>query len=237
MGNERHVLVVDDDENLTALLVFTLKNEGYRVSHAGSGKDMFARVRSGTFDLILLDLTLPDEDGLALTRQLRTLSSMPIIVLTGRADRGSLLTALELGVDDYITKPFDPQEVLLRVKNVLARSARSGYGSDKKEKALFQFEGWSLDLEGRTLLDADGTEVRLTPGEFRILAALIRNPGRAVSRDSLLDAVAVGDEAPSPRMIDVYVTQLRSKIEADRKNPRLIQTVREFGYKFGGKLG
>lgn len=236
MAPTRNVLVVDDDENLTALLVFTLKNEGYRVSHAGSGKEMFARFRQDSFDLVLLDLTLPDEDGLALARQMRTLLTVPIIVLTGRADRSSLLAALELGVDDYITKPFDPEEVLLRVKNVLARTYRLEEATHAKEKVVLRFDGWTFDLDGRTLRAPDGAETKLTPGEFRILAMLAHNPGRAVSRDRLLDVIAEGDEAPSPRMIDVYIAQLRAKIEADRKNPTLILTVREYGYKFGGKF-
>lgn len=226
------VLIVDDDENLQPLLGYLLESEGYVADIAGSGQEMHALLQKGQPDLVVLDLNLPDESGLALARQLRARSDVPIIVLTGSHDRNDLMAALELGVDDFITKPFEPRELGLRVRNVLARSApNSNNRSD-----VVRFGQWSLDFAGRALFTSDGAEVALTPSEFNILAALVRAPGRALSRDQLLDAISQSADAPLPRMIDVHISQLRKKIETDAKSPRLIVTVKGTGYKFAGAL-
>ena len=232
----RHILIVEDDETLRSLLQFTLEQEGHRLSTADSARGMFDVFRDGGIDLIILDLTLPDEDGLALVRQLRARSSIPVLVLTGRRDRDSRLAALELGADDFVTKPFDPKEVMLRVRNLLARSGPQIATDRKNVPPPIRFDVWTLDLDGRILSAQDGKTVGLTPGEFIILSVLVQNPGRAISRDRLLDAIASGDDPPSPRMIDVHVTQLRAKIERNRRKPVLISTVRGHGYRFDGKI-
>lgn len=225
------ILIVEDDEDLQPLLVYLMQNEGYAPELAGTGREMHQRLRMGMPDLVVLDLGLPDESGLALARQLRVRSNVPIVVLTASHDKEDLLAALELGVDDFLTKPFEPRELVLRIRNVLARHAPAGI----PPREAVTFAGWVLDLAGRALLDPDGLEVPLTPGEFDVLAALARAPGRVLSREVLLDAVNRGGDPPLPRMIDVHISQLRRKIEADPRTPRLILTVKGAGYKFAAR--
>lgn len=230
------ILIVDDDVTFQNLLTFALKKDGHEVTCAGSAREMHAHLKESTFGLVLLDLGLPDEDGIVLLRQLRARAGPPVIVLTGRKEKDILLTALELGADDYITKPFDPREVLLRVKGVLARAGRTGPSAGPPKLEPIRFDGWTLDPRARSLRAASNAEVPLTPSEFNLLRALLTRPGWAISRDQLLDAVSDGGDAPSPRMIDVFVSQLRTKIETDKKKPKLIISVRGYGYKFGGNL-
>lgn len=231
-----HILIVDDEETVQFLIAFLVQQEGYRSSGAASGEEMHALLRREAFDLIVLDLQLPDEDGLVLARQLRARSPVPIIVLTATTDKEVLLTALEIGVDDFITKPFEPRELILRIKNNLARAERLGQARSPQPHQLTEFAGWTLDRSGRTLSSGSRGEVSLTPSEYDLLEALLNAPNRALSRSTLLDAISHGAEAPLPRMIDVYVSQLRKKIEDDPRDPKLIQTVRGYGYKFAGNV-
>jgi two-component system, OmpR family, response regulator len=187
-------------------------------------------------DLVLLDLGLPDEDGIVLLRQVVARSGPAVIVITGRSDREMLLTALDLGADDYIIKPFDPLEVILRLKAVLARSGRSDRGGSGSRDAVIRFNGWTLDRRAHSLFSPLGQNIALTTGEFNLLAALLARPGWTLSRDQLLDAITSGGDSPSARMVDVFVSQLRAKIDVDRKAPSLIITVRGHGYRFGGTL-
>jgi DNA-binding response OmpR family regulator len=233
---KHQILVVEDDETLQRLLAYCLEKEGYKVSCAGSAKEAHAHLGSQDHDVVLLDLGLPDEDGLVLARQLRTRSEIPIIVLTGNQDQETLVSALQLGTSDYIRKPFDPRELTLRIRSVLTRSGVSPQSLTPHEPALISFDGWTLDLRARSLLAPDKSEVALTPGEFGLLSALLKRPGWALSRDQLLDAIANGDDPPSPRMIDVFISQLRGKIESDSRRPTLILSVRGYGYKFGGTI-
>ncbi|MEF2553943.1 response regulator transcription factor [Aurantimonas sp. A2-1-M11] len=233
---KRHILVVDDDETLRGLLAFCLEQEGHRVVCVGSAKEMRAQLEARDPDLVLLDLGLPDEEGLVLARQLRARSTTPIMVLTGNLDQDVLLAALELGVDEFLRKPFDPRELILRANAVLARGARSTSTAPAPSAPLLHFDGWTLDLRARSLRCADKGEVALTPGEFNVLSALVKRPAWALSRDQLLDAVSSGDDPPSARMIDVFISQLRAKMEADPKRPKLILSVRGHGYRFGGSV-
>lgn len=226
------VLIVEDDVDLRSLLACLLEGEGYGVRTAETGREMHDHIRKRQPDLVVLDLKLPDESGLALARQLRGRSDVAIIVLTGSHDRDDLMAALELGVDDFLTKPFDPKELFLRIRNVLTRSR--GGGGERRGRVL-TFDGWTLDLAACALYGADEKAAALTPGEYNVLAALVRAPGRVLSRDHLLDAVSRGDDAPLPRMIDVYVSQLRKKIEKNPTTPRLIVTVKGRGYRFDGQ--
>lgn len=217
---------------MQSLLGVYLEQEGYDITGVLTGKDMFAALNKHPADLILLDLTLPDEDGLTLARQIRARSNVPIIIMTARKGMEDRLTGLGIGADDFLTKPFDPRELVLRVRNVLKRS---GERQDETAETI-DFDGWRLDLASRTLTAAGGDDVPLTGGEFNLLAALVKAPNRVLSRDHLLDAIARDDEPPSDRMIDVYVSRLRKKIEKSPKNPKYIVTVPGHGYKFTGVL-
>lgn len=231
-----HLLIVEDDELVQALLAAYLQNDGFKVSLASTGKEMFGVLNGEAVDLILLDLGLPDEDGLTLARQIRARSSVPIVVITSRQGRDDRITALELGADDFLTKPFDPQELLLRIHNLIDRSgtagAEQGGRGDRDRPDVLNFEGWKMDITAHTLTAPDGDPVSLTRAEFNLLAAMAKVPNRVLSRDHLLDAVSRHDESPSDRMIDVLVSRLRKKIEKDPKNPQLIVTVLGSGYKF-----
>jgi DNA-binding response OmpR family regulator len=231
-----HVLIVDDEETVQFLIAFLVQQEGYRSSGAASGEEMHALLRREQFDLIILDLQLPDEDGLVLARQLRARSPVPIIVLTATTDKEVLLSALEIGVDDFITKPFEPRELILRIKNNLARAERLGLSGAPLAHQIVEFDGWTLDRSARMLSNGTSGEISLTPSEYNLLEALLNSPNRALSRDRLLDAISQGVETPLPRMIDVYVSQLRKKVEVDPRNPKLIKTVRGYGYKFNGSV-
>jgi len=183
--------------------------------------------------LILLDLGLPDEDGLTLTRQIRARSSIPIIVITARRGREDRLAALELGADDYLTKPFDPEELVLRVHNILSRAQDGGGGGGGRVEAnVIESGGWKIDGGARSVTSPGGQDITLTNAEFNLLAALAKAPNRVLSRDHLLDAVSRNDDAPSDRLIDVLISRVRKKIEDEPKKPKIIITVAGSGYKF-----
>ena len=227
-----HLLVVEDDEMMQSLLSAYLEHEGYDVTGVITGKEMFAVLNKRQVNLILLDLGLPDEDGLALARKIRARSSIPIIIITARQNIDDRLSGLDIGADDFLTKPFDPRELVLRVGNVLKRASDTRGDTPQ----VRSFDGWLLDLSSRTLTAPDGSDVHLTGGEFNLIAALANAPNRVLSRDHLLDAVTHDDEPPSDRMIDVFVSRLRKKIEKDPRKPVYIVTVPGHGYKFTGKL-
>jgi DNA-binding response OmpR family regulator len=227
-----HLLVVEDDEMMQSLLAAYLEQEGYDITAVLTGKDMFSVLSKSSADLILLDLTLPDEDGLTLARQVRARSSVPIIIMTARKGMEDRLAGLDIGADDFLTKPFDPRELVLRVRNVLKRTSEKG----SEENQIFDFDGWKMDMIARTLTGPDETDVPLTSGEFNLLATLIQSAGRVLSRDYLLDAIARNDEPPSDRMIDVFVSRLRKKLSLKSKKQDYIVTVPGHGYKFSGSL-
>ena len=213
-----------------------MQNDGFKVSLAATGKEMLACIDSEAIDLVLLDLGLPDEDGLLLARQVRARSSLQIIVVTARKEQKDRLAALEIGADDYLTKPFDPEELTLRVRNILGRA---GDGSNTNaEEALrertevFKFLGRTLDAGGHSLTGPDGDKVTLTRAEFNLLTSLARAPNRVLSRDYLLDAVSQDADAPTDRLIDVLISRVRKKIEPNPKKPEIITTVVGCGYKF-----
>ena len=234
---DKHLLIVEDDELVQSLLAAYMQNEGFKVSLAANGKEMLACIDSESIDLILLDLGLPDEDGLVLARQVRARSSLPIIVLTARKEQRDRLAALEIGADDYLTKPFDPEELVLRVRNMPGRADTGTAEAALRERTeVFRFEGWTLDSGGHSLIDGKGKKVSLTRAEFNLLAALVRAPNRVLSRDYLLDAVSQDADAPTDRLIDVLVSRVRKKIEKDPKKPEIITTVVGCGYKFSAQL-
>ncbi|NQV83271.1 MAG: response regulator transcription factor [Rhodospirillales bacterium] len=232
-----HLLIVEDDELVQSLLAAYMQNEGFKVSLATTGKEMLACIDSEAIDLVLLDLGLPDEDGLVLARQMRARSSLPIIVVTARKDQKDRLAALEIGADDYLTKPFDPEELVLRVRNLLGRA-----GDGDTQEALrnrtetFRFMNWTLDIGAHSLIDGTNNKVSLTRAEFNLLAALAKAPNRVLSRDYLLDAISQDADSPTDRLIDVLISRVRKKIEANPKKPEIITTVVGCGYKFSARI-
>src|SRR6266850_2552961 len=232
-----HLLLVDDDEDILSLLNAFFRKHGHTVTVAEDGKAMFAALEKQTFDLIILDVMLRHEDGFSLCRRLRTTSTIPIIMLTAVADSTDRVVGLELGADDYLTKPFDQRELLARVKAVLRRTAASGAPATPAEtRPALCFANWRLDVTRRELRSADDTLVVLSGGEFDLLLAFVEHSQRVLTRDQLLDLSRGAAHAAYDRSIDVQVSRLRYKLEADPKNPSLIRTVRNGGYIFVPKV-
>lgn len=230
------ILFVEDDKLVRDLISAKLENEGYEVVTVGSAKEMFNSLRNGPFDLLLLDLGLPDEDGIALARKIRASSAMPLMILTARTSLEDKLAALEVGADDFLTKSVDGQEFLLRIRNLLARSRGATglhYGQDAK---ILRFDGWVMDLERYELTSPAGQEIVLTSAEFNLLGVLAKAAGRVLSRSYLLDAISGIDDVPSDRMIDAFVSRIRKKIEPCLAKPKMILTVTGVGYKFNARL-
>ena len=222
-----HLLVVDDDGEIAALLRRYFEGQGFRVSVARDGTEMRAQLLAEQVNLVLLDLGLPGEDGLELTRFLRTEWRGPVIIVTGRGDAVDRVVGLELGADDYVTKPFDLRELLARVRSVLRRSLAAVVSAPL---GVFEFNGWRLDPGARALADANGAAVALTTGEFELLLALVQQPMRVLSRDQLMNVMHGRDSGPFDRAIDVQIGRLRRKIEVDPASPELIKSVRGAGY-------
>jgi DNA-binding response OmpR family regulator len=223
------ILLVDDEQSIQKLLAYPLRKEGYDVVSALDGREALDRLRDASFDLVVLDLMLPKVDGFDVCRQIRSHSTVPIIMLTAKAEEIDKVLGLELGADDYITKPFSVREFRSRVKAVLRR-AELVRADEPREEPIEQGD-LRIDFEKR-LVDVRDEPVRLTYVEFEILAALARSPGRVFSRTMLLERVW-GDAAyRDPRTVDVHIRHLREKLERDPKHPELIFTVRGVGYRF-----
>lgn len=231
MDTSAHLMIVEDDPFLSNVIAAHMKASGYRVSQVDTAESFRRMLTSERFDLILLDLNLPDEDGFSLAKQVLRDSGIPIIMVTGRGESWDRIAGLELGADDYVVKPFEPRELVARVRNVLRRSQRSAE-EKSDEQVRFRFNGMELDLAGRSLSNSDGNEIRLTPAEFNLLTALVRNPGKVLTRDYLVSSVAEESEPLSNRAIDVLISRVRKKVEPNPKHPELIVTVSGFGYKF-----
>lgn len=235
---KQHVLIVDDDEMIQAMVSFLVKEDvSVRTTQVETGQKMHSVLKSDHVDLVVLDLGLPDEDGLALARQMRARSDVPIIVLTGDQSHERLISALEVGVNDFITKPFDPYELRLRIKNLLRYNRPSRRERAERDNHI-DLGALVLDLDSRTLKTKLGAPVALTRSEYSILAALAQRQDKAMSRGELLDIIAQGDDSPSPRAIDVYIRQIRKKLEPYPNHAQMIQAVRGYGYIFvGGSHG
>jgi two-component system OmpR family response regulator len=235
MSETGHILVVDDQQEICDLVREYLTDEGFRVTTANDGATMREEIARGPVDLVILDLVLRGEDGLQLARELRGASDIGIIMLTGRGETVDRIIGLEMGADDYLSKPFHLRELLARVRSVLRRGAtrgaeRAAAASSPREK--IRFLGWTLDLASRELTSPTGEEVRLTTGEYELLAAFVTYANQVLSRDRLLDLSRHREAGPFDRTIDVQVGRLRRKLEDDPKNPTLIKTVRGGGYIF-----
>ena len=222
-----HILIVDDDAALCDMLATYLGDQGLQVRIAGSGAEMDAALAQAKPDLILLDIMLPGEDGLTLTRRLRAHSNIPIIMLSARGEDVDRIVGLELGADDYMAKPFNPRELLARLRAVLRRRAQPA----QTAATNIQFGPFSLDLASHALT-REGVPIPLTTAEFTLLSILARHPGRVLSRDQLVSLAQDAERVPFDRSIDVRVARLRRKIEPDPDNPRYIRTVWGAGYLF-----
>ena len=223
-----HIVIVEDDPVTRTKLAGYFEAEGYRVSEADDGQAMWRHLEQETPDLVLLDINLPGEDGLYLTRQLRAQHNVGVILVTGRTDEVDRIVGLELGADDYVTKPFNQRELLARVKNVLRRAV----SVPRVDETRLAFADWIIDMNRRRLTAPDNRTVPLTRAEFELLVAFVRHPGVVMSRERLISHVTHRDWDPYDRTIDVLVRRLRRKIERDPKTPDLIITVHGEGYVF-----
>jgi len=229
----QRILLVDDDAELRSLLTGYLGDQGYAVRAVEDGPAMRGALEASAFDLVILDLMLPGEDGLQLCRELRAKSRIPILMLTARGDELDRIIGLEMGADDYLPKPFHPRELLARIRSILRRV--QDLGAEPPARAL-SFAGWTLDLGLRHLVGADGVAVPLSTGEFRLLQAFAENPNRVLSRDRLMDVLSGREAGPFDRSVDVMVSRLRRRLGDDGREPEVIKTVRNEGYVLAAKV-
>jgi two-component system, OmpR family, response regulator len=233
-----HILVVDDDAQIRAVLRNLFEIEGYAVSEAMSGEEMFGMLETEPVNLVTLDLNLAGENGLELAREVRTKRDVPIIMITAKSEHIDRVVGLELGADDYITKPFNLREVLARVRAVLRRyeTLNLPQSATKGEHQIFLFPGWKLDVTSRQLTSDAGPNVELTTAEFNLLEVFVTRPARVLSRDVIMTLLKGQEWAPLDRSIDALVGRLRKKIEPDPELPSLIKTVRGVGYVFAADV-
>ncbi len=229
--DSKKILVVDDDPGMRELLQEYLSSQGYQVYAVADGLAMEQRMAQETVDLVILDLMLPGEDGLALARKLKARSRQPIIMLSARGEDVDRIVGLEVGADDYMAKPFNPRELLARIRAVLRRGEEAPARDEGNRQNLPRFGPFLLNVDSRTLMK-DGAEVRLTAGEFNLLSIFVAHPNRVLSRDFLMDAMKGYERDPFDRSIDVTVTRLRRKIEEDVASPMYVRTVWGEGYLF-----
>ncbi|HEU5479698.1 MAG TPA: response regulator [Candidatus Tumulicola sp.] len=222
------ILVVDDDAEIRSLVAEYLGQQGYEVVVARDGTAMFTALDTRRPDLVVLDVMLPGEDGLALCRRLRAQSDLPVIMLTARGDDIDRIIGIEMGADDYLAKPFNPRELLARIRSVLRR-VRAPPAAAGQVRQL-RFAGWTLDCVARHLVDADGVVVPMSGAQFRLLMAFVDRPQRVLDRDQLLDATRGITADAFDRSIDVQISRLRQMLRDNGRRPRIIKTVRNGGY-------
>jgi len=228
MDRPEHILIVDDDAEIRSLLRDYLERSGMRAQAVADGRGMREALEAGRFDLVILDLMLPGEDGLTLCRDLRARSNLPVIMLTARGEETDRIVGLEMGADDYVPKPFNPRELLARIKAVLRRA--QSLAPPAAEARRLRFAGWTLDLTQRQLTSPDGVVVALSGGEYNLLKIFVEHPNRVLSRDQLLDLTHGRESTPFDRSIDVQVGRLRKRLGDTGDEPELIKTVRGEGY-------
>lgn len=238
--SQAHVLVVDDHQEIRELLSTYLSQHNYRVSAAENGEAMRAALTQGGIDLIILDLMMPGEDGLSLCRHVQDMGGPPVIMLTAMSEDADCVVGLEIGADDYVTKPFVPRVLLARIKAVLRRKSATGGDASPARSSRggqqWSFLDWTLDGNQRQLTHTNGLLVPLSTAEFRLLEVFIQHPQRVLSRDQLLTLTKGREADPFDRSIDNQVSRLRKKIEEDPQNPTLIKTVWGGGYMFAAAV-
>lgn len=230
-ATQANILIVDDDKDIRSLLSDFLEGSGLHTFQAANGQDMKNILDAEHIDLLVLDLNLPGADGLALCRELRSNSNLPVIMLTAKTSPIDRIVGLETGADDYVCKPFEPLELLSRIRSVLRRSQQSMSSKDAAtEPKKIRFLDWTLDLISRHLINPQGVIVSISGAEFRLLQIFLSRPNRVLSRDQLMDLIHGRDAGPFDRSIDLQISRLRQKIEVDSKTPEIIKTVRNEGY-------
>jgi two-component system OmpR family response regulator len=233
MGDTPHILVVDDDREIRNLLRDYLEKNGFRATAVGDGQETRRALERGKVDLIVLDLMLPHESGLEICRELRTSSDIPIIMLTALGEEVDRVVGLEVGADDYVAKPFSPRELLGRIRAVLRRTLAAPRLADANEARTYAFAGWRLDTTARTLISPSGESAALGGAEFRLLAILLANAPRLLTRAQLMELMRGRELDPFDRSIDVRVSRLRQTLGEDARSPRVIKTVYGEGYVIG----
>ena len=231
-----HILVVDDDREICALVGKFLKKRDYRVTLVGNGQEMRRALGEWNIDLVILDLMLPGEDGLKLCRDLRAESQIPIIMLTVMGEETDRIVGLAMGADDYLAKPFNPRELLARIKAVLRRVQIDTQGATANRPKTLHFAGWTLEIGRRRFYSPDGLLVDLSAGEFDLLAVLAEHPQQVLAREQLLDMTHGRTQGAFDRAIDMQISRLRRKIEISQNAPELIKTVRGGGYIFTSEV-
>ena len=236
MTHKTHILLVDDEASLREPLADYLVRQGYKVQQASDASVARSLLNAYDFDIILLDIMMPGEDGLSLCRFVTDKTDIPVIFISARTEETERIIGLELGADDYITKPFSPRELVARIKVVLRRAEKGGTRQAAASGGVYQFSGWTLKCDKRSLVDSEGVNISLSTGEYQMLLALVSRAGKVLNRDQLLD-ITQGREAHAfDRAVDNQISRLRRKIEADPKNPEIIKTVWGGGYVLAGEV-
>lgn len=230
MDTPNKILIVDDDRDIRSLLAEYLDQNGYSAVMAADGTAMWTALQEHQFELIVLDLNLPGDDGLTLCRNLRSKSSVPVIMLTARGEPLDRILGLEMGADDYLPKPFEPRELLARIRSVLRRTQNNSLSSNNEGLQKLKFAGWVLDMTARHLISPDGMVVSLSGAEYRMLTIFLEHPNRVLNRDQLLNMTHGRDADPFDRSIDIQISRLRQKLREDARSPQIIKTVRNGGY-------
>jgi two-component system OmpR family response regulator len=225
-----HILVVDDDNDIRTLLAEYLDANGFITHTASNGTQMHKILQEAAIDLIVLDLTLPGEDGLTLCRNLRAQSTLPVIMLTARGEPVDRILGLEMGADDYLSKPFEPRELFARIRSVLRRTMALPPSMGTSDTRSAQFAGWTLDTVARHLVSKDNVIVALSGAEYRLLKVFVDHPNRVLNRDQLLSLTQGRESDPFDRSIDLQISRLRQKLGDDARTPQIIKTVRNEGY-------
>jgi len=234
---DAHILLCDDDVELRRLLAGYLRDNGYRVTPIGDGRDVARHIADATFDLLILDLMLPGTNGLEICRQLRASSSIPILMLTAKGSETDRIVGLEMGADDYVAKPFSPAELLARVRALIRRSRMTPIERNTSGRHTITFCGWQLDTTRRELRNPDGVIIDLSAGEYDLLMTFLEAPNRILDRDYLIEVTRKRTPAGFDRSIDVQISRLRRKIESPESSETLIKTIRGAGYMLTAEVG
>jgi two-component system OmpR family response regulator len=231
-----HILIVDDDRDIRDLLSEYLQKQGYRTSLAADGRAMRAVLSRSEPALIVLDLMLPGEDGLTLCREVRAHSDIPIIMLTARGEEVDRIVGLEMGADDYLSKPFSPRELVARIKSILRRTRALPSNLKPDHVKLLRFAGWALDVATRNLRSPEGVSIALSGTDFKLLRIFLDHPNRVLTRDQLIDMTQSRDAGPFDRSIDLQVSRLRRRLNDNPKEPSIIKTSRGEGYVLAAEV-